>query len=344
MPETLFQKLNCRLDPWQSDYGMGYRASQETEDQAWSQDEIRCSIEVPEESWTPVPAAANIAKAYDLVFVDGVRRIHTRIIQEKDSLFYFGAIGSLAAGAVRIQQGHINSFNNCLVLSSVKHALLLAHCGTLKPKAFLPLNYPAGASLELLCEEIGGRDPEEAVNFLQQLMREEEASIIRGLAEIQTESPAVIVADGPLNLRLLESASAVGYIKTLHSLYLPDHLQSILWHLSVKERTPIFLIQPEDWEENRVVRYSCYLRIASPTAKQSIMSGLVRLEISASIPLEEAKDMFDRCTFSLADFASPWGRDPRAPQNLIPLAALEIELRRRIGHPRLLQRIFEDQF
>jgi hypothetical protein len=340
--ETLFQKLNCRLDPWQPDYGMGYQASSDG-DEAWPADGLKCSIEITEDRWSPIKPISTPKETPQIVFVDGVRRIHTRLLQRKESQFFFGAVGSLAAGAVKMEKGRLNTFGDSLLSASVKHALLLNDLSN-SDSAKIPLNYPEGSFLHLESHEVSGRDPDEPVNFLQQLMRQEEAAVIRNISVGEKRSPFLIVADGPLNLRLLESSPAVGYIKTLHSLYLPEQLHDTVWSLAKGERSPMFLIQPQDWEEGLVSRYSCYLRIAEPGVKNSVMSGIIRLEVSANMPLEDAKEAFDRCALLLPDFASPWGRDPRAPQNLIPLSALEMELRHKIGHPGLISRILLDQF
>jgi hypothetical protein len=43
----------------------------------------------------------------------------------------------------------------------------------------------------------------------------------------------------------------------------------------------------------------------------------------------------------LVRFASLSVRDPRAPQNLVPIGALEQELRRRMGDPLVIRRAIE---
>jgi hypothetical protein len=43
----------------------------------------------------------------------------------------------------------------------------------------------------------------------------------------------------------------------------------------------------------------------------------------------------------LTEFASLAVRDPRAPQNLVPIGAIEQELRRRLGDPLLIRRGIE---
>jgi hypothetical protein len=337
MMQNAFRLLNCRLDPWQAEYGLGFSATEEQTGQTCSTDQ--CSVEVPVDDWTPLNPRSQVAGP--ILFVDGVRRIHLRIIQQRESQFFFGAIGSIAVGASVVEPGHINTFHKSLIGCTIKHLLLLADCSTVEEVVRIPLNYPANNYLELECHEISGHDPQDPINQLQQKMREEEALLIQNQPGT---SSLLLVADGPLNMQLLGAVPAVGYVKTLHSLYIPENLFPVLWKLKDGQRSPIFLIQPEDRLEGMVSRYSCYARIAPQMEKYSVMSGLVRLEMSAGIPIEQAKDAFDRCTAEIPFFAAPWGTDPRAPQNLVPLSALEMELRRRIGHSGLIQRILQDQF
>ena len=91
-------------------------------------------------------------------------------------------------------------------------------------------------------------------------------------------------------------------------------------------------------------RYSCYLRLAYGLAKHSSFAGLVRIEVSDSIEVEEARKLADACAIFLPKFATPYGRDPRAPSNLLPLAALENQLKHQMGDLKLIQRVLEEQF
>jgi hypothetical protein len=64
----------------------------------------------------------------------------------------------------------------------------------------------------------------------------------------------------------------------------------------------------------------------------------VRCETSAELPLADVRTLADRTAATLPRFASRPHKDPRAPQNLYPIAGLERELRRRLGDPGLLYR------
>jgi hypothetical protein len=71
------------------------------------------------------------------------------------------------------------------------------------------------------------------------------------------------------------------------------------------------------------------------------MAGLVRLEVSASSGLKAAQDVAALASAVLPLFASQPGRDPRAPQNLYPVGALERHLRHRLGDAALIRRAIE---
>jgi len=64
-------------------------------------------------------------------------------------------------------------------------------------------------------------------------------------------------------------------------------------------------------------------------------SGIVRLECSADLPRAEVVRLADLTARLLPPLASVPHKDPRAPQNLVPIGGLERELRHRLG-PRYL--------
>ena len=60
--------------------------------------------------------------------------------------------------------------------------------------------------------------------------------------------------------------------------------------------------------------------------------------MSSHLDLATAKRIADRVTAVVPAVASEPHIDPRAPQNLVPIAALERELRRRMGDPAIVYR------
>jgi hypothetical protein len=71
------------------------------------------------------------------------------------------------------------------------------------------------------------------------------------------------------------------------------------------------------------------------------MAGIVRLEIAADAGLEHAQEVAEIAGGVLPQFGSQPGHDPRAPQNLYPVSALEATLRHRLGDAALIRRNFE---
>ncbi len=135
------------------------------------------------------------------------------------------------------------------------------------------------------------------------------------------------VFDGPLRGR--NDPLAVGYIKTQHVQYLPSDLQPTLGRLAAGQRTPLFAIG------DRGERLSWYLRLPGPLTQP--LAGVVRCEVVGTSSLVAATRA-DAITTTLARFASEPHKDPRAPQNLYPIAGLEAVLKHRLGDAQLLER------
>jgi uncharacterized protein len=83
-------------------------------------------------------------------------------------------------------------------------------------------------------------------------------------------------------------------------------------------------------------RYAWYLRLPGPAG--SPWAGIVRAECSADLDPAAAIQLAHLSTATLPRFASAAYKDPRAPQNLMPIAGLERRLRAMLGDARLLQR------
>ena len=68
-------------------------------------------------------------------------------------------------------------------------------------------------------------------------------------------------------------------------------------------------------------------------------SGVVRLECPADLPVAEVTRLGDLTARVLPPLASVPHKDPRAPQNLVPIGGLERELRHRLGDQHVLYRV-----
>jgi hypothetical protein len=139
----------------------------------------------------------------------------------------------------------------------------------------------------------------------------------------------LVVVDGPLSGRRL-IANAVGYVKTHHVHYLGPGHEEVVAALRAGERTPLFLIG------GRFPRWSWYVQLPFGTGHP--WAGVVRCEAPPDRPVAEVTVVADAVTRLLPRFASEPHKDPRAPQNLHPIAGLERALRRRLGDARLLER------
>ena len=139
----------------------------------------------------------------------------------------------------------------------------------------------------------------------------------------------LVVFDGPLRGR--NDPLAVGYVKTQQVQYLTNEVQPILVKRGAGQRTPLFLVGGRGH-----TRYSWYMRLPGP--RSNPMSGIVRCELVAQGTIDSAISRASQITLVLPRFASEPHKDPRAPQNLYPIAGLEHHLRHRLGDPQLMER------
>jgi hypothetical protein len=145
-----------------------------------------------------------------------------------------------------------------------------------------------------------------------------------------------VFADGPLNYFSAATAPLVGVIKRIYLPYLDAAHFGLVAQLKPGERTPLFSIRDGKYD-----RYSWYQRLAIPRVMEHELSGVVRLEVRAALGLQQACDLANFAAARLPEFASTAVRDPRAPQNLLPVGALEEHLRCRLGDVVIIRRAIE---
>jgi hypothetical protein len=145
----------------------------------------------------------------------------------------------------------------------------------------------------------------------------------------------LVVMDGRLRFQPTRRSMVVGLAKTLHTLYLGPPQSDILGELPAGSRTPVFAIQYD------TPVYSWYIRLAERRPIDHLLAGVVRLETMAGIGLEAAARLADLTALHLPSFASSPAWDPRAPQNLYPVAALENHLRHLLGDHEWIRRAIE---
>ena len=169
-------------------------------------------------------------------------------------------------------------------------------------------------------------DPAALVRAFHDGMRRAEARITEELAA----GGYFVVADGPLYE--YTPTPKLGYVKSHRRSYLPPDRAAIIGDLGAGQRTPIFAIG-----EGRYRRYSWYLRLADRGSGHS-WSGIARCEASEALGLEGSVVLADRSAAMLPKVGSAAHIDPRAPQNLVPIASLERHLRHLMGDAGLVER------
>jgi hypothetical protein len=115
--------------------------------------------------------------------------------------------------------------------------------------------------------------------------------------------------------------------------YLGPTEAPLLARLHRGQRTPVFALL------DRHPRYSWYVRLAAAAPFAHGFASVARLEISETTGLADAVRVADLSARVLPRLASTPERDPRAPQNLVPVGALEHHLRHRMGDPTWIRRL-----
>jgi hypothetical protein len=277
---------------------------------------VDVAVEVDPAQWVPRSPAAGTCPPAVVRFVDGVRRIDARVwITDPAGVARPGICASYAAGVVR-----------CDGAAAVEAAAVRRSLFCRADDTITPLTTRHG---EFAIRAVADDDPEQLSIALQGAMAELENEVSASAAGGSADEPFVLIVDGPLRERH-QLPGAIGYVKTHHRSYLPEPLLPVVGQLRAAERTPLFLI------DGRVRRWSWYVRL--PVEVTHMWAGVVRCEASADLSASAAIAVADRVAVTLPRFASAPQKDPRAPQNLYPIAGLERELRRRLGDPTVVHR------
>ena len=320
-PQTpLFGDFRVRVDPWEVDYGdqtpLGPTGDEPNE-------QVDHAVEVKDADWAPIVPQGQPLLPPRVVFIDGVRRLEARINARQDDKLIYGGFGSFGVGAVDIE----NSSASFGVLRTFRFAVLGAG-------QQLPGPVPVRENLVYEAETTPSTELDGTLRHIQASMRLAEATLARDTFREDT----LTIVDGPLSFEPARKGLALGYIKRIHQLYLPAKFTSLLAALPSGARTPMFTIQTVG---QGFARYSWFQRLARPGAGETEMHGIVRLEVSAGVGLEKAGQLADSATTWLPRTAPNRARDPRSPQNLLPIGALEQKLRGALGDARLFRRWIE---
>lgn len=274
---------------------------------------------VETDDWEPIDGKDDAVPS--VAFVDGVRRVDARLtVDDPEAGPVPGICGTFAVGSVVWDRGQ----RLCTVGNEqVKRMAVLAG-GRTEVFPAVDLDPPYGTSVTQ------DADPAALVRVLHTGMRAAEGHVASFLA-----AQHFVVADGPLNE--FAPQPAVGYVKSHRVLYLNPERNRTVAALRAGQRTPMFLIS----SQTAFTRYSWYVRLSDLPGGHS-WSGITRCETSARQASGEAARLADRTAALLPALASEPHRDPRAPQNLVPVAALERTLRHRMGDPRMVERALRE--
>ena len=304
----LYDRLH--VESWAPEYGPSLEASDDDDGPASPVDPA-----VETEDWKPVAGGAGGAPRR-VVFVDGVRRIEARLTLDHPVEGPVpGILGAFGVGAVIWDRtARRSSFTGLTVERLAVMAKGLA------------VDIDRIGGLAVSPESAPGGGPSDLTAHLQQRMRSAEGRLAASFA-----GPGfLVIADGPF--RELRARPVVGYIKTHQASYLDEERGALIGRLGACQRTPLFLIDAE-----RHPRYSWYLRLADLPGGHS-WTGVVRCEAAASLGVGKAAEMAGWTAALLPRLASEGHIDRRAPQNLVPIAALERELRKHMGDQNLADR------
>ncbi len=304
--------MKLYLDPWPPDYEPPVAI-----DDSLYDGPVDVSVETDQWRALSNPQQRLFGKIY---FIDGTRRIDARVLTEtREGKTVHGLFGSLATGCVE-SDGSRATFQHL----DVRRFLILG--GGICHRETLDIGpvYEGVASHE--------DSPEHVLAKLQYLMRETEAQLGQQLLS----AGVCVFVDGPLTYFTHSAEALIGVVKKIQKPYLDPVHFGLVPTLTEGQRTPLFHITDPKHE-----RYSWYLRLAPVRKIDHPLSGILRLEVRSSIGIEAASHLADFSALELPRFASTSARDPRAPQNLVPVGALESELRRRMGDPILIRRAIE---
>jgi uncharacterized protein len=303
--------MGFHIDTWNPAYGTGMDPDEGPS--ATSTAAVDATIERPLHKWLPIPPDPSAPMPSVLHFVDGVRRIDAHFWMDGEDHDHIGVAASYAAGSVECdlsaKAATLRTHRVERGLFSAAPDLVGLGCG---PTAYRP--WPAKRG-----------DLKSLVGLVQGRVGALEAEI----SNTVNRHEDLLVVDGPLRSRA-SLPNVLGYVKTHQSRYLPTDLSKVIGTLKHGERSPIFLLGTE------FEVFSWYLRLPGPGTAS--WSGIVRVECASDLTTDEAINLANVSAIALPRFASCAYKDPRAPQNLIPIAGLERRLRSLLGDARLLHR------
>jgi hypothetical protein len=299
------------VDAWDPAYGTGVEDGPRTESNASTE----LDVELPEHEWRPIDPAPATTVPDVVLFVDGVRRNDAGVwVQDDAGQVHPGLAASYAAGVVRcdLRGGSAELVGHRIGRGLFSPSPDAADIG--EP----PARYAA--------QTAGGGEPKHLEGAVGACLARLEVELSHHARVGSTVDDDLLVLDGRLHGRT-SVARAIGYVKRQRGNYLPPALSTVVASLAAGQRTPVFRLSS---------LYSWYVRLPGPAGPP--WAGIVRVECAGDLTVADAIALADRSAATLPRFASHAYKDPRAPQNLTPIAGLERRLRGLLGDPRLLHR------
>lgn len=294
------------VEAWSPEYGTSYGLRED--DGTFGAEEPQ-GEPVGEVPWAPVdprPVACP-----PVAFLDGVSRVDARVFLDTGGDPAVGLCGSVGVGAMLT--------DGAARFGPPRISRARVFGPGVEPSAPLCIG-----SLAYEDRPARSATPEGIRMALERLREEAEVAMAASLAH----DGWVVIADG--RLRRVEPAEIVGYIKSQDGRYLGPDLAPIVGALGPGQRTPLFGLR-------RSHHYSWYLRLAASNGGHP-WAGIVRCEVSASLPQSRVIALADLTAAHLPRFASPGYWDSRSPQNLVPIATLERRLWHLLGDREIVLR------
>jgi hypothetical protein len=309
------------VDAWDPAYGASLEGGGGGDGPgAPSSTQVDTDVEVPAAQWAPRDVAAGVRCPDVVLLVDGVRRIDAGLwTAEDDGASYAGLAASYAAGVVRcdLERG----------IAELAEARVARGLFTASPSAE---DLVAGSVRYAVHRVSGAGEASKLPAAVQPPLTALEIDVSGAARDGGSDGADLLVLDGPLRGRT-HLPRTIGYIKTQQKQYLPAALSMVVTALRPGQRTPVFMLNTV-WGGG----WSWYLRL--PGGSGAPWAGIVRIECSPDLTVDDAVALAELSAATLPRFASSSYKDPRAPQNLVPIAGLERRLRGLLGDARVLHR------
>ncbi|WP_326782753.1 hypothetical protein [Streptomyces sp. NBC_00151] len=328
-------RMRFHVDGWDPTYGSSVENAENGISDSTAA--VNPHIELAPADWKPI-SPSQVSTPGAVLFVDGVRRVEARIwIEQPPSAEPAAHPSNTARHALMALCASYAAGTVCCCPDHGAHLLTIDYRRGLFTTATNALDVPTAAGTYKAHITPDDQDQNLAVllsTALQGQLADLEVLVATHARTALTghgvpEGSDLLVVDGPLRGRT-HLPRALGFIKSHRTAYLPPDLHAMISTLAPSERSPVFLMGTS-W-----VRHAWYLRL--PCTPGAPWAGVVRLECAADITIPDAIELANLSQVVLPRYASIEYKDTRAPQNLVPVAGLERELRRHLGNPVLLSR------